>query len=160
MEIDDLGPAERFTAGAIGEPGRRRFYIQVSSSGVDHWLLAEKEQIRVLAMEGIRTLDGNGIEFDPESVAGLITAGLEIQDPGENGERFRVGEITLAMSGELITCLIGSVDADQAISFVIAPEQFRAMAAMALQAVAAGRPICRWCRLPMIPAEHECPARN
>lgn len=160
MAIEDLGPAERFTAGAIGEPGRRRFYIQVSSAGTNHWLLAEKEQIRVLALEGIRTLEGNGIESDPDLVAGLISRGLELQDPGEDGERFRVGEITLAMSGDLITLLIGSDDADDGISFIIAPEQFRAMATMALQAVAAGRPVCQWCRLPMIPDEHECPARN
>ncbi len=161
MEIEALGPAERFTAGAIGDPGRRRFYLQVTSAGTSHWLLVEKEQVRVLALEGTRILDQNEIDSDPEAVAGLIASGLELEDPGEGGERFRVGEVTLAMSSaNLITCVVGSVDEDDAVSFVIAPEQFRAMAAVALETVAAGRPICRWCRLPMNPDDHACPARN
>ncbi len=161
MDIEELGPAERFTAGAIGEPGRRRFYLQVTTEGNDHWLLAEKEQVRVLAVEGTRILDQHEIGSDPEAVAGLIARGLEIADPGDGGERFRVGEVTLAVSTtSLITCVIRSVDEDDAVSFVIAPEQFRAMAVVALQSVAAGRPICRWCRLPIDPGEHACPARN
>ncbi len=161
MEIDDLGPAERFAAGAIGEPGRRRFFIQITCNGVNHWLLAEKEQVRILAQEGLRVLEVGGIASDPEAEANLIAQGLEVDDPGEDGERFRVGEVTLAMSGaQLITCIVGSVEEDDTVSFVIAPEQFRAMAAVALEVIAAGRPICRWCRLPMDPAGHECPARN
>lgn len=161
MALEALGPAERVAAGAVGEPGRRRFFFQITAAGVDHWLLAEKEQVRVLAREGLRILDAGHIESDPDAVAALIGAGLEIADPGEDGERFRIGSVTVAVSeSELITCTISSIDDDDAVSFVIAPEQFRAMAAVALQSVAAGRPTCKWCRLPIDPEGHECPARN
>jgi hypothetical protein len=40
------------------------------------------------------------------------------------------------------------------VSFVIAPEQFRAMAQVALEVVAQGRPLCQWCQLPMDPDGH------
>lgn len=74
---------------------------------------------------------------------------------------FRVGDISIGMSeSELLTITVASAEDDDGIRFVIAPEQFRAMAQAGLDVVAAGRPTCRWCRLPMNPDGHECPARN
>jgi uncharacterized repeat protein (TIGR03847 family) len=161
MELDDLGPAERFAAGAVGRPGQRRFYLQVVAAGVPTSMLAEKEQISALATQGIHILDQNGVSSDEGAVGLLISGGLAVDDPGEDGERFRVGTISISMApSELLTVTIESVDEDDAVSFVIAPEQFRAMAAVAIEAVAAGRPTCPWCRLPMDPENHECPARN
>lgn len=161
MAIEDLGPAERFAAGAIGEPGQRRFYLVVTAAGVDHALLAEKEQIATLASRGLEILDEHDISSDQEAVERLIDEGLPIEDPGAEGERFRVGDISISLSSsELLTVTIESSEADDGVSFVIAPEQFRAMAVVALQVVASGRPTCPWCRLPMDPQGHECPARN
>ncbi len=161
MKLEDLGPAERFTAGAIGPPGHRHFYFQITAGGREHWLGAEKEQVRTLAVEGSRILAANRISIDTDAVANLIAGGLELHDPGSDGERFQVGDVTLAMGiNELLTCTIAAVDGDQAVSFIIAPEQFQAMAAVALEVVAAGRPICRWCQLPMSPDDHQCPGRN
>jgi uncharacterized repeat protein (TIGR03847 family) len=161
MEIEDLGPAERFVAGAIGRPGSRRFYLQVTAAGVTHVLAAEKEQIAALAGQGLEVLDARGISSDEAAVEAIIAAGLPVIDPGPEGERFRVGEMSIGMSeSELLTVSITSIDEDDGIQFVIAPEQFRAMAQVALEVVAAGRPTCQWCRLPMDPDGHECPARN
>lgn len=161
MEIDELGPAERFAAGAVGRPGQRRFYLQVTAGGTVHSLLAEKEQIRALATQGLEILDEHEVSSDPGAVEALVGGGLSIVDPGDDGERFRVGTISISMSpSELLTVTIESLDEDDAVNFVIAPEQFRAMATVALTVVAAGRPTCPWCRLPMDPENHECPARN
>jgi uncharacterized repeat protein (TIGR03847 family) len=163
MAVDDLGPAEKFAAGAIGLPGQRRFYLEVVAAGRRHSLLAEKDQIAVLASQGLAILDRAGISSDEAAVEQIIAAGLEVEDPGVDGERFRVGEISIALApSELLTVGIASADEEHedAVSFVIAPEQFRAMARVALEVVAAGRPTCPWCRLPMDPAGHECPARN
>lgn len=161
MGIEDLGPAERFTAGAIGPPGGRHFYFEITAGGRQQWLGAEKEQVRVLAEEGSRIIQASSISIDSEAVVNLIAQGLELTDPGAEGERFRVGDVTLAMSPhDLIICTIASLEGDDGVSFVIAPEQFQAMAAVALEVVSAGRPICRWCRLPMTPDDHPCPARN
>lgn len=161
MEIEDLGPAERFAAGAIGEPGARRFYLEVTANGAAYSLLAEKGQIAALAARGIEILDAHDVSSDTTAVERLVGSGLVIGDPGDGNERFRVGTISIAMSpSELLTITIESVEEDDAVTFVIAPEQFRAMAAVALDVVASGRPICPWCRLPMNPDDHECPARN
>src|SRR5207244_5729580 len=46
----DLDPVARITAGAIGEPGRRTFYLQGRSSDQLVTLLVEKEQVRALAV--------------------------------------------------------------------------------------------------------------
>ncbi len=159
--MSDLGPAERFVAGAIGEPGDRRFYLQVVAGGVSHHVLAEKEQIRALATQGLETLDERGISSDDGDVA-RIASELSLDDPGEGNERFRVGTVAIALGrSELLTVEIESADADDVLTFVIAPEQFRAMALVALEVVSAGRPICQWCRLAMDePSDHRCPARN
>jgi uncharacterized repeat protein (TIGR03847 family) len=161
MDIEDLGPAERFAAGAIGAPGSRRFYLEVTADGALHSLVAEKQQIAALATQGLEILDAHEVSSDETAVGRLIDSGLQISDPGDGNERFRVGTISIAMApSELLTITIESVDEDDALTFVIAPEQFRAMATVALDVVASGRPMCPWCRLPMDPTDHECPARN
>lgn len=161
MDVEDLGPAERFAAGAVGEPGRRRFYLSVTAAGETVTVLAEKLQVEALATQGIDILDRHGVSADSGAVAGIVAAGLGVDDPGEGDERFRVGEITVSLApSELLTVTLVSVDEDDAVAFVVAPEQLRAMAEVALGVVAAGRPTCPWCRLPIDPDGHECPARN
>ncbi len=159
--IEDLGPVQRFAAGAIGPPGDRRFYLEVVADGRPISLLTEKGQVAELATRGVEVLDEHGISTDDGAVAQIVSEGLDIDDPGEGGERFRVREVTIGLApSELLTVTIEAADVDDGITFVIAPEQFRAMALVALQVVAAGRPACPWCRLPIDPGGHECPARN
>lgn len=161
MAIDDLGPAERIVAGAVGEPGQRRFYLQIVAGGEPTSLLAEKVQVAALAEQGLAILEERGISSEAEAVDRLIAQGLPIEDPGEGNERFRVGDISIALGGsELLTVEISSVDATDGVSFVIAPEQFQAMARVALEVVHQGRPLCQWCQLPMDPEGHKCPSRN
>lgn len=159
MAIEDLGPAEHLSAGAIGEPGRRRFYLEVVAGGVRHSLAAEKEQISALAQQGLALLAEADVSFDEEAVSRLLASGLDVVDPDE--ERLRIGSIALGVgTSDLVTITVESADEDDGVTFVVAPEQFRAMAEVALEVVAGGRPICQWCRLPMDPAGHACPARN
>ncbi len=161
MAIDDLGPAERFVAGAIGEPGSRTFYLQVTAGGTTHALLAEKEQIAALASQGLEILDAGAIGADDDAVQRIIDAGLPVIDPGDDGARFRVGDISIGLTeSELLTVVIEAAEGDDGVTFLIAPEQFRAMATVALEVVAAGRPTCQWCSLPMDPEGHLCPASN
>ena len=85
MEIEDLGPAERIVAGAIGEPGSRRFYLQVTANGEVTTMLAEKTQINALATQGVAILDANGISSDEVAVDRQIAAGMQVDDPGFDG---------------------------------------------------------------------------
>ncbi len=159
MALEELGPAERVAAGAIGRPGRRRFYLEVTAGGVTYSLLCEKEQMAALATQGLAALEEAGIDTDETAVSQILQSGLAVSDPVQ--PRLRVGSIALGIAAsELITVTVESVDGDDGVSFVVAPEQFRAMALAALQAVAGGRPICPRCRLPIDPDGHDCPAGN
>lgn len=158
--MNDLGPAERFVAGAIGEPGRRRFYLEVVANGTRHLLLAEKEQVAALGSQGLRILAAGPLDLDSDAVKALLASGLELSEP--DVEEFRVGTISMGITDEgMVVVSVDDADGDDGITFLVAPEQFAAMALRALDVVAAGRPICQWCRLPMDdPDDHHCPAWN
>ncbi|MFO7549462.1 MAG: DUF3090 family protein [Acidimicrobiia bacterium] len=159
MAIDDLGPAERIAAGAVGRPGSRRFYLEVVAGGVRHLMLAEKQQIAALAEQGVEILARSEVDVDGEAVDRLIEEGLDIDEASD--ERFRIGSIAMGIDrSDLVSLTVESTDEGEGVTFIVAPEQFVAMAEVALKAVAGGRPICRWCRLPMDPDGHACPARN
>lgn len=52
----DLDPVDRFTAGAVGEPGQRTFYVQARNATEFLTLLCEKQQVFLLARELQRVL--------------------------------------------------------------------------------------------------------
>lgn len=159
MAAEELGPAERFAAGAIGRPGSRRFFLQVTTGGAVHSFPCEKSQVAELASQGLQLLILAGISQDDDAVRRLLATGLEIAEPEE--PRFRVGSIGVAVGpSELLSITLGSADEDASTTFVVSPEQFRAMALVAVEVVAAGRPICPRCQLPEDPEGHRCPSVN
>lgn len=158
--MNNLGPAEVFLVGAIGPPGRRRFYFQVVANGERHSMLAEKQQVQALASQGWRSLQQSGVVVDSDSVESILATDPQIIDPhGE--EEFRVGTINVGIrpSG-LMNLSFESDHDDEGLMFMVSPEQFRAMVVITRRLVRAGRPICPWCRLPKNLKGHECPARN
>lgn len=159
MAIRDLGPAEEFVAGALGEPGSRRFYIQVTAAGETVWLHAEKQQVAALGSQCLTLLAAADITPDDDAVA-TLKGDLVLREPEE--ETFRVGDIQLAvLESEMITIsIVSSDDDEESIRFLVVPEQVQAMAELALDVVAAGRPICPHCHLPENPSGHRCPASN
>lgn len=92
----DLDPCTRFTAGAIGEPGRRTFLVQARSSETYCTLLGEKEQIAVLARELGRILamlpevGSEGVVPDPID--------LELVEPLEPD--WRIGSMSIEYDPE------------------------------------------------------------
>lgn len=154
----DLGPAEHFAAGALGEPGSRRFFLHVRAADELVWLPAEKQQVEALGRQALTLLEAADLEPDPAAVEGL-KGDLDIGYP--TSELFRVGGIQVAvLESELIALIVTSPDEAESLRFVVAPEQLKAMAEVALEVVAAGRPICPRCQLPEDPLEHRCPATN
>jgi uncharacterized repeat protein (TIGR03847 family) len=157
--LDDLGPAERFVAGAIGQPGSRRFFVEVVANGVRHSFPCEKSQVAELAEQGLRLLAVSGIGIDEQAVETLVATGLEVSEPGETS--FRIASIGVAIeASEFIIVTLGSTDEENEARFVVTAEQFRAMALVAARVVAAGRPLCPRCQLPMDPEGHRCPSSN
>ena len=158
MALEDLGPAERFAAGALGVPGSRRFFVEVTANGVVRAFPCEKSQVAELAEQGLRMLAAAGIGIDEAAVETLVGTGLEISEP--ESPSFRIASIGVAIErSEFITVVLGSEEGEE-VRFVVTAEQFRAMALMAARVVAAGRPICPRCQLPMDPDGHRCPSSN
>jgi hypothetical protein len=154
----DLGPAELLVAGALGEPGHRHFYIQVTAATETLWFPAEKQQVAALGSQALTLLAAAGIQTDQASVES-IRSELALRSP--EAEQFQVGGIQVAiLESELIAMVITSPDEDESVRFLVAPEQLAAMATVALEVVAAGRPLCPRCQLPMDPEGHRCPAVN
>ncbi len=160
MDLADLGPAERFAAGALGEPGHRRFYLEVVAGGIRHSFPAEKEQVAALSSQGLRILAARDVSVDQDAVRHILAAGLDISEPEQ--EIFPIGTISLGLTADgMVVLTLTDPDRTEGVTFVVAPEQFAAMALRALEVVAAGRPVCQWCRLPMNdPDRHDCPAWN
>ena len=143
-----LGRVTRFVAGAVGPPGRRTFYLEVDGE----WFLVEKQQVAALAARGLDLARQLGVpERDP---------GPPLGEPGEPA--FRVVEIGIGVEdGEAVIVLSpdGS-SGEEPVAFTVTGDQLEAMARRALTSVAAGRPACRFCGLPIDPGGHACPASN
>jgi len=159
MPVEDLGPAERLAAGAIGQPGQRRFFLEVTAGGKVHSFPCEKSQVAELAQQGLQLLTVASLEPDEEAVQRLVQSRLPIIDPEE--PKFRIGTIGVAVHlSEFLSITFSSTDEEDSATFVVTPEQFRAMALVAVEVVAAGRPICPRCGLPEDPDGHRCPSVN
>jgi len=164
--MSHLGPAERFMAGAIGEPGQRTFYIYIEAAGTPHWFLLEKGQVEALARQSLDAIERSGLPVDDEAVEHLVSGYGEVPWPTTPEEiRFRVAGMALRLDegSSLVSIILEAGDEDAAggpTTFEVAPEQLRAMSIHALGEVHRGRPICPRCRLPEEPDGHRCPSSN
>jgi uncharacterized repeat protein (TIGR03847 family) len=156
MAMIDLGDVTRFAAGAVGEPGKRTFFVEVAGPAGDHWFQAEKSQVAALALEAatlLRTagLEGSGTELD-----------AVMRPPADVA--FRVGDIGIVYTEEsgTFTMVLMPLDEaeDEEVRFTVTAPQLDAMAREAATVVTSGRPACPRCGLAMDPEGHVCPASN
>jgi uncharacterized repeat protein (TIGR03847 family) len=166
----------RFVVGTVGQPGDRTFFLQVSDRGQVVSVVLEKEQVQRLAerlqemLEEISARTGRALT---ESAA-LDTEALE--QPID--EEFRVAALGLAWDAEqelvIIEAQAPTEDPDEAESTLLedvteGPDALRvrlptpaavAFVVRARRVVAAGRPPCPLCSLPLDPQGHLCPRLN
>ncbi|HSK96496.1 MAG TPA: DUF3090 family protein, partial [Euzebyales bacterium] len=79
-ESFEFRPVEWLTAGAVGEPGQREFYIQARASGDEVALLVEKEQVRMLAQLAQELLARIDVAVTPDD---LDTSAQQLREPLE-----------------------------------------------------------------------------
>jgi uncharacterized repeat protein (TIGR03847 family) len=159
----DLDPVERFTAGAVGEPGQRIFYLQAARGTEIVTLLVEKEQVLALSETINRLL---AMLPGAEEGADVAEEALELVEPLL--PEWRAGSMALDYDadGDRVVLLIQealpeeSADEPASCRIVATRSQARAMAVHAEEVCAAGRPRCRVCGLPMDPQGHICPGSN
>jgi len=167
-ELFDLNPVDRITTGAIGEPGRRVFFLQARQGNRLVTVVCEKEQIAALTI---------AIDHLLLSLAGGNAEAVVEPDPAINGQMdleyplepvFRAGQVGLGydqLSGRLVIILYELLPEEATTTPSIArfwatPAQMRAFSIHGQRVVAAGRPICFLCGEPIDPDGHFCPRKD
>jgi len=165
----DLNPVSRITAGCVGDPGQRSFYIQARKDSTLVTLLCEKHQVQQLAQgvsKFVRELQEKFPNLDPAVVEYTETE-MGLEEPIEF--IFRVGQIGLGydedcdhlilVAKELIEEDYDAHDA-AAVRLWASRSQMLAMGAHGAEIAARGRPTCGNCLQPIDPRGHFCPKSN
>lgn len=160
----DLTAPDHFTAGAVGSPGQRAFYLQGRESGAVVTLRLEKEHVRALGeylagllakrpaveaeaspdpallepLEAAWAVGSLAVGYDEQSDRIMIVATEAVEE--EEGAEERAEAATARFR----------IRRPQAVAFV---ERARAL-------IQAGRPVCPMCSQPKDPAGHVCPRAN
>jgi uncharacterized repeat protein (TIGR03847 family) len=179
VEID-LNPVTHLTADAIGQPGKRVFYIQGRKQDQTVTLIVEKVQIQTLAL-GVEEFLGEIASRYPglkDASADYSETTMHIYPPVD--PLFRVGELALAYDTEHDLAILiareittgdeapaaeGDADAEEddetsVVRFWCTRSQLLAVCRWGLEIASRGRPNCPYCGQPIDPGGHFCPKRN
>lgn len=155
----------RFIAGTIGMPGERTFYLQASDGKLITSVALEKQQVAALAERLEALLADVASRYSDIEIPAYVPAEADDRGPLETpvDEEFRVGTIGIGWDSAINRVVIEaqSDDEDESTFIVfISPGHARAFIARSRLLVAAGRPPCPFCTLPLDPSGHICPRSN
>ncbi|HEX9372865.1 MAG TPA: DUF3090 family protein [Roseiflexaceae bacterium] len=164
----DLDPVTRITAHAIGEPGKRVFYIQARRERDLISLICEKEQVRALA-QAINQLLEDLSEKNPLLSAGddmlVLASDMSLEEPLES--RFRVAQMGIGYDAarDMVILVMQGIQEDEdedapTARFGATRQQMRALSEHAARVVSQGRRICGNCGRPIDASGHFCPQMN
>jgi uncharacterized repeat protein (TIGR03847 family) len=184
----ELGPVDRITTDAVGEPGQRTFYLQARAGGELVTVVVEKEQVVLLSQSVLELLADVPLEtgarddadlaleepIDPRFRAGRLSIGydpdqdrflLEITeyDPNEDEpDEEEGGEPEEEPEEEALIRSLTEALADdrETIRLWASREQMLALSRHGAEVAERGRPTCRFCGNPIDPEGHVCPATN
>jgi len=156
----ELAAPSHFTAGAVGPPGQRVFYLQARDTSGLVTLRSEKEQVRALAEYLGRLLarfpsaredtPGDLDLLEPiEPVWAVASIGLGY-DEGQDRIVIEASEFVEEEES----------DEPATARFRITRGQATAFVARARELMNAGRPVCPFCSQSMDPGGHVCPRSN
>lgn len=171
MTSFDLPSPDVFTAGTVGPPGRRVFYLQVRDDQLVVTLKCEKQQVAALA----DYFDGLLEDLEPAPY-GVAAGDLTLTEPAV--EIWTVGAIGVAYDepdDRIVVVLEELTDAEidpdlpesdddeptgATVKVRLSRAQVAAFVRHSRDLVASGRPPCRFCGLPVDPDGHPCPRMN
>jgi uncharacterized repeat protein (TIGR03847 family) len=165
VPIFELDPVERIAVAAVGEPGRRQFFLMATGSGRQLTLACEKTQIQALIVRLAQMMESQGIPPAEKTPQEDRTGRLE---PGE--PEWQVAEMGLGYhEARQMFVLVasqgaagdeGQSDDAPSVRFWLDHDQAVAFSKQAENVLTSGRPLCPRCGLPMDPAGHPCPVSN
>lgn len=165
MSIADFDPVRRFVAGTVGPPGQRVFFLQAAGAPGLVTISVEKGQVAILGERLGELLDRVGAD---EAAAPVDNDPLSAPIEDE----FRVTAIGLAWDAGRSRIVIECHDHDpdegtppaasgiHTVRAVLTSAQGREFVRRAASLVAAGRPPCPFCGLPLDPSGHICARAN
>ena len=176
MAIYELDPVDDIAVSAVGEPGKRRFFLLATGSGRTLTLGCEKSQIQALILRLRQMLEVQQVEVQQVEVQ--ETAAEPAPDAPTPGEpEWQIGEMGLGyhearhmfvlVASEGAAAGEGAESAEAAkpegapsVRFWLSADQVIAFSKQAESVLSAGRPLCPRCGLPMDPSGHPCPVMN
>lgn len=171
----ELDPVHRLTAGAVGEPGERVFYLQGRQSERLVTILVEKQQVELLSASLVEVLARSGKETGqgpseeemeleepviPEWRAGRLSVGYDEDRDLVLLECEEIGADAEDEDDEEDEAQLLPADEPSRVRFWATREQALALARHGAEVAAAGRPLCELCGNPIDPGGHICPALN
>src|SRR5437867_794639 len=164
----DLDPVTRITAHAVGEPGKRVFYLQARRDRQLVSLICEKEQVRALA-QAINQLLEDLAEKNPLLSSSddmiILATDMSLEEPLES--RFRVAQMGIGYDAErdMVILVMQGLQEEEGedvptARFSATRQQMRALSEHAARVVAQGRKICGNCGRPIDVSGHFCPQMN
>jgi uncharacterized repeat protein (TIGR03847 family) len=167
----DLPAPDFFTAGTVGPPGHRVFYLQARGDGLVVSLRLEKQQVAALAdylagmLDDLPAFDDDDVPTDLDLVepvvAEWVVGQLGVAWDEQADRVVLVAEEAVPESGDDEN----ENDEDDegtgaSARFRLTRPQVAAFVARARELVAAGRPPCSLCGGPLDPEGHVCPRTN
>ena len=158
----ELDPVDRITAGAIGAPGERTFFLQGREGSSLVTLAIEKQQLELLSGWVVDMLYRVGAETGE----GPPEEEMDLEEPVE--PRWRAGRLSLGYEQdrdmmfleveEMVEAEPDEAEEADVVRFWATREQMMALARHGAAVCAAGRPRCELCGNPLDPEGHVCPA--
>lgn len=165
----DFDDVDSFTVGAIGQPGQRTFLLQARRGRERVTVKCEKQQAAAIADYLRKVLNDL-----PPAEDRPMPSSLELAAPLDVA--FVLGPVGLGYERSNDRVLVQldeivPVDEDgepdpevledsSRVRVLLTRGQVEAFCEQADQLIAAGRPPCRWCSLPINPDGHFCPRMN
>lgn len=166
-----------FTAGAVGEPGRRVFFLQAGQASSLVSLKIEKQQVAALATFLQTVIDDLPVPEGEARAPELLEPAIETWTVGQIAVGVDEATSRVVLVVEELVDEPDDVDVDvddddlgldlpqlepvgATLRVHLTVEQAVGFVAMAAELMQRGRPSCRLCGQPMDPAGHACPRLN
>jgi uncharacterized repeat protein (TIGR03847 family) len=169
VELDEV---DHLTAGTVGPPGQRIFYLQAASGDRLVSLRLEKGQVAAL----VRYIDALLADLPPVETSFVHPSqpDMSLREPvvaewvvGAMGVSYdEVADRLVLVAQEFVEVdeddpvVHGDDEQPRSVRISATRAQAAALAAHGAELVAAGRPVCSLCGLPIDPEGHTCPRLN
>jgi len=165
----DLNPCAHIIADAVGEPGKRTFFLQARAAAQLVSVVMEKQEVGSLAVSILQLLEE--LEKSYPHLAQTSSAKGLLRPEQPMDPLFRVGQLSIGYDEEddmiwLVAKALMVNDANEVVDpehddvpgvrFVASRDKMRAMSEHALEILAQGRPVCPLCGRPIDRAGHFC----